>query len=128
MRRGDRVPPIDVLCTGVGSFYIVDGWHRAAAALVNGKRAIAARIDKTPPGADPLEIARRMALEVNTKHGLPLTPGDQLKRGRAILLLPENRDASLRKLEVRYGVSKSTLGRVRQELTLEGLQPEWHTG
>lgn len=128
MKRGDKFPPIEVLATGAGGYYIVDGWHRAAATESIGRRTISARVHTPPPDVDPLAAAQRMALEANTKHGLPLTAGDQLKRARAVLLLPENRETSLRKLEVRYGVGKSTFGRVRRELITEGLLPEWQTG
>lgn len=128
MKRGDKFPPIDVMATGAGSYYIVDGWHRAAAAESIGRRTISARVYLAPTEGDPLVNAQRMALEANTKHGLPLTTGDQLKRAHAILQLPENAETSLRKLEIRYGIGKSTFGRVRRELITKGLLPEWQTG
>lgn len=67
MRTDAAFPPIKVARIN-GVCFLVDGWHRVAAAQQVGRSAIEAEI--TP--ANDFETARWMAASANLAHGLPL--------------------------------------------------------
>jgi hypothetical protein len=123
LERGDTFPAVELVPVGDGSFYIADGWHRVIAHRTAGRRTVDAIEAFVPPGADPLMVAKRLALRANRKHGLPLSPGDQMKRAKAAILMPCFRGWSLRQLEREVGVSRATLGRARTALLEKGEIP-----
>ena len=134
MARDDVFPLVDLVEVGDGTYLIADGWHRVRARERLEKTLVQAVVHSVPDGAEPLDVAIKLSLRANNKHGLRLTRGDQKKKARAALLLPDYRGWSLRALEVEIGVGKSTLGRVRTQLIKEGClahpvfgskMPEW---
>jgi hypothetical protein len=134
MARGDKFPPIEAVTVGDGTYYVGDGWHRVAAAKLNAKRdsrrkrTIDAIVHAAPRGMKPIDYAVRLALRANTTHGLMLTKGDQLKRAKVALRLPEFRGLTDSALEREIGASRMTVARARAELLAAGELPEWHTG
>ena len=128
MERGDSFPMIDLVEAGDGTYYIADGWHRLLAHLRFGRTLVEAVVYPGGEGEEPRNVAIRMALKANTAHGLHLKPGDQRKKARAALLHPEYQGWSLRALEGEVGIGKSTIGRVRNELIIEGLLVHPATG
>lgn len=123
IERGDRLPAIELVPTGDGSYFIADGWHRVFAHVQVGRGLIEAIVLPVVSGVDPLLTAKRYALRANQKHGLPLNKGDQRKRAEVALLMPDFSTFKLRALGKEIGVSKSTLGRVRMELVRKGILP-----
>lgn len=134
MSEGETFPPVCAVEVGDGSYYLVDGWHRVAAIEMlrerdrRRKATVAAEVHQVPAGAKPLDHALRLALAQNTKHGLPLSTRDQLRRAAKALLLPEFARASLRKVASAIGVSKSTVARAKARLLAEGKLDEEETG
>jgi transposase len=66
MQAGAEFPPV-TLAHIDGSLYLVDGWHRVAAALANNQYLIWADVSKMT-----FDEARWYAAKANTEHGLPL--------------------------------------------------------
>jgi transposase len=66
MQAGAEFPPV-TLAHIDGSLYLVDGWHRVAAALANNQYLILANVSEMT-----FDEARWYAAKANTEHGLPL--------------------------------------------------------
>ena len=66
MQAGAEFPPV-TLAHIDGSLYLVDGWHRVAAALANNQYLIWASVSEMT-----FDEARWYAAKANTEHGLPL--------------------------------------------------------
>ena len=66
MQAGAEFAPV-TLAHIDGSLYLVDGWHRVAAALANNQYLILADVSKMT-----FDEARWYAAKANTEHGLPL--------------------------------------------------------
>lgn len=66
MQAGAEFPPV-TLAHIDGSLYLVDGWHRVAAALANNQYLILADVSEMT-----FDEARWYAAKANTEHGLPL--------------------------------------------------------
>lgn len=66
MQAGAEFPPV-TLAHIDGSLYLVDGWHRVAAALSNNQYLILAAVSEMT-----FDEARWYAAKANTEHGLPL--------------------------------------------------------
>jgi len=66
MRADAEFPPV-TLAHIDGSLYLVDGWHRVAAALANNQFLIWADVSEMT-----FDEARWYAAKANTEHGLPL--------------------------------------------------------
>jgi hypothetical protein len=66
MRADAEFPPV-TLAHIDGSLYLVDGWHRVAAALANNQFLVLADVSEMT-----LDEARWYAAKANTEHGLPL--------------------------------------------------------
>jgi transposase len=66
MQAGAEFPPVTLAHIG-GSLYLVDGWHRVAAALANNQYLIWADVSEMT-----FDEARWYAAKANTEHGLPL--------------------------------------------------------
>jgi len=66
MQAGAEFPPVTLAHIG-GSLYLVDGWHRVAAALANNQYLILADVSEMT-----FDEARWYAAKANTEHGLPL--------------------------------------------------------
>jgi hypothetical protein len=64
MRRGDKFPPIDLLATEDGTFYIVDGHHRVAAARLNEPTGTIEAEVFTCPDVDPARLKARPVITV----------------------------------------------------------------
>lgn len=70
LRRGEPLPPIDVVSDGA-TWWVVDGFHRVAAASVVGQATLDAHVT---PGEYALALQR--AAGANRQHGLPRRPLD----------------------------------------------------
>lgn len=66
MQTGAEFPPV-TLAHIDGSLYLVDGWHRVAAALTNNQYLILADVFEMT-----FDEAQWYAAKANTEHGLPL--------------------------------------------------------
>jgi hypothetical protein len=71
----DDLPPVTVANIS-GKLYLVDGWHRMAAALTLGKPEIVVNVDESLTTEADARIA---AFKANVKHGVFLT-NDQKQR------------------------------------------------
>jgi hypothetical protein len=123
LEQGDRFPAVYLVPAGDGTFWIADGWHRVLAHSTAGRRTIDAILIYVPPKADPLMVAKREALHANTKHGLPLSRGYQMKRARTALTMRCYRGWSLRELQREVGVHYSTISRVKKRMIEAGELP-----
>jgi hypothetical protein len=123
LHGGHTFPVVDLVPVGDGTYYIADGWHRILAHKRIDRGVVDAIILTVVDGQDPLDTAKRYALRANQKHGLALTRGDQNKKARAALMMEAFHDFSYRELEAEIGVSKTTIGRVRNDLVMEGVLP-----
>jgi len=68
MQAGAEFPPV-TLAHIDGSLYLVDGWHRVAAAITNNQHLVWADISEMT-----FNEARWYAAKANTEHGLQLKP------------------------------------------------------
>jgi len=102
-------PPLKVVQRG-GSFILVDGFHRFAAAQNLGLETISAEILMPPEDGDLLGLA----FALNAVHGRPLTLSD--RRAFAARLLKAHPDWSEREIARRAGLVQPTVGKIRQEL------------
>jgi len=66
MRADAEFPPVTLALID-GSLYLVDGWHRVAAALANNQNLVWADVSEMT-----FDEARWYAAKANTEHGLPL--------------------------------------------------------
>jgi hypothetical protein len=110
-----RMPPVTVFEVD-GQWLLADGFHRHAAAVVLGRKTIAAEIR---PGtmADALDYVAG----VNLFHGLPLT---RAERRRAVdIKLRLHHDWSDRRLAEELGVSRELVAKTRRGLVDAGQVP-----
>lgn len=104
----DRLPPITVFDVD-GKFLIADGFHRHAAAVMLGKRAIPAEIR-----AGSFTEALDFVASVNLFHGLPLTRSE---RRRAVeVKLKLHHDWSDRRMAEELAVSRELVAKIRRQL------------
>ncbi len=91
MERGDKFPPIVVYKEPNGSFVVIDGNHRVAAAeLVLGNEIDAYVIE----GVSELQV-QTMTFEANAKHGLPSSIEERIQHGLYLVDLGvSHRDAA----------------------------------
>lgn len=91
MERGDRFPPIVVYREPNGSFVVIDGNHRVAAAeLVLGTDIDAYVVDNV----SDLQV-QTMTFEANAKHGLPSSMEERIQHGLYLVDLGvSHRDAA----------------------------------
>jgi ParB-like chromosome segregation protein Spo0J len=109
----DRLPPITVYEID-GKWLVADGFHRHAAAVMLGKRTIAAEI-RVGTFTDALDFVS----SINLFHGLPLTRSE---RRRAVeVKLKLHHDWSDRKMAEELGVSRELIAKIRRQL-IEGHQ------
>jgi ParB-like chromosome segregation protein Spo0J len=109
----DRLPPITVYEID-GKWLIADGFHRHAAAVMLGKRTMAAEI-RVGTFTDALDFVS----SVNLFHGLPLTRSE---RRRAVeVKLKLHHDWSDRRMAEELGVSRELVAKIRRQL-IEGHQ------
>ena len=111
LREGADMAPVLV---GIidGEKYLLDGYHRAAAADAAGYIALIAEIH------DPCTVkqAWRLAAGANALHGLPMSNAD--KRRTVSLLLASEPEESDRLLAQIVGVSHTLVSEIRKEKTL----------
>lgn len=115
--RNANFPPLVVgfLCGSIeakqGNAFLIDGFHRYEAA----KRQNAKRIDVYCKDYASLDEMYIYALRHNIVHGLPLTREDRTAAIATIIL--KKPSATLKELARLCGVSKSTVDRIRKELS-----------
>ena len=120
MEAGAKFPPIHVIEDG-DDLWLVDGFHRVAAAHKLGHRTIDAL---SRPGT--LEEAQWAACAAN--RGLMRTPGDKKAAIKAALRHPRSRDLGDRAIGVHCGVSHTYVAIVRREVAAQNLEnPELAT-
>src|SRR4051794_32619876 len=110
-----RLPPVTVYDVD-GRLLLADGFHRHAAAVMTGKRSIAAEV-REGTFADALDFVA----SVNLFHGLPLT---RAERRRAVeVKLKLHHDWSDRRMSEELGVSRELVAKVRRQLIEGNLIP-----
>ena len=114
----DQLPPVDVFwIEGRDGWWIVDGWHRLAAAEDLG---LAHVTTNTHQGT--YDDALEFAYDANLKHGQPLTLG-QRKEG-AKLKLQWHTERSNRWIAEECGIDNHTVGTLRDKLESAGEIPQ----
>lgn len=121
MKDGVQFPPI-LVGEFVGyrgpdpdpTYFLLDGFHRLEAAKRAGKTAMIVNVAQVSSNADKIETA----LRANSQHGLPLTAEE--RRRAAMFLIRWYPKETLQKLARRCGISKSTVARIRDELSQMG--------
>jgi len=104
----DRLPPITVYNID-GRLTVADGFHRHAAAVMLGKRAIRAEV-REGSFTDALDFVA----SVNLFHGLPLT---RAERRRAVeIKLKLHHDWSDRRMAEELAVSRELVAKIRRQL------------
>ncbi|WP_422929800.1 ParB N-terminal domain-containing protein [Singulisphaera sp. PoT] len=110
-----RLPPITVFQVE-GKWLLADGFHRHAAAVMLGKRAIQAEVVE-----GSFEEALDFVASVNLFHGLPLT---RTERRRAVdVKLRLHHDWSDRRMAEELGVSRELVAKTRRNLVEAGQIP-----
>jgi ParB-like chromosome segregation protein Spo0J len=111
----DRLPPITVFEVD-GKWLVADGFHRHAAAVMLGKRSIAAEV-RVGSFTDALDFVA----SVNLFHGLPLTRSE---RRRAVeVKLKLHHDWSDRRMAEELAVSRELVAKIRRQLIDGNLIP-----
>src|SRR3569833_317948 len=105
----EELPPIVVHRQ---TMHIIDGNHRLRAAMRNGCKTIAVTFFE---GTD--QEAFLCSVELNVKHGLPLTLSDRKAAARRILL--DSAGLSDRTIAAKVGLSNKTVAAVRRRLGAE---------
>lgn len=121
MKDGVQFPPI-LVGEFVGihgpdpdpTYILLDGFHRLEAAKRAGQTAMIVNVVQVHSNADKIETA----LRANSQHGLSLTAEE--RRRAAMFLIRWYQNETLQKLARRCGVSKSTVARIRDELSQMG--------
>ena len=114
MEAGATFPPIHVIEDG-DNLWLVDGFHRVAAAHKLGRKTIDAL---SRPGT--LEEAQWSACAAN--RGLMRTPGDKKAAIKAALRHPRSRDLGDRAIGIHCGVSHTYVANVRREVAAQNLE------
>ncbi|MFF1902426.1 ParB/RepB/Spo0J family partition protein [Kitasatospora sp. NPDC058218] len=101
-----------------GTMRVIDGMHRLSATALRGRREIAVRFfDGSEADAYVLSV------QLNVRHGLPLTPAERrLAAGRILRSHPHWSD---RAIAERTGLSGKTVGKLRRSASAE--IPQSHT-
>ncbi|MCD9878915.1 ParB/RepB/Spo0J family partition protein [Streptomyces guryensis] len=86
---------------------VIDGMHRLEAARIRGERTVRARFFE---GSE--EEAFILAVETNTKHGLPLTLAD--RKAAALRIVTARPDLSDRAVAAKVGLAHKTVGAIRR--------------
>jgi len=105
----DAWPPLTVVQHNAALF-LVDGFHRYAAAQNIGLMTVSAEIRDMPEDGD----LKGLAFTLNAAHGRPLTLQD--RRTRASDLLRQHPDWADREVGRRCGLAQPTVARLRGEL------------
>ena len=106
---GGTLPPIDVFDVG-GALYVVDGFHRVAAAASTGQSFM--RVDVV--GAGAIEEAIWHASGANTKHGIRRTRADK-RRSVWLALESIGSELSTSVIADHVGVSRELVRTMRNE-------------
>jgi ParB-like chromosome segregation protein Spo0J len=111
----NRLPPVTVFEIE-GQWLLADGFHRHAAAVMLGRRTIAAEV-REGTMADALDFVA----SVNLFHGLPLS---RHERRRAVeVKLRLHHDWSDRRLAEELGIGRELIGKIRKTLVEGGQIP-----
>lgn len=115
MRAGHNFPSVEVVHDAKAKkHYVVDGFHRLAAARRAGIKTIGAIVTD-----GSMDEARWLSCGANKNHGLRRTNADKRKAVRAALMArPELSDTVLAS---HVGVSNGTVGNYRAELAEAGV-------
>ena len=105
----DSWPPLKVV-RRLGSYLLVDGFHRLEAARNLGLESVQVEVVEVPPDADLHELA--YALNVN--HGRPLSLAD--RRAFAERILRGQPHLADREIARRCGLAANTVGAIRGRL------------
>jgi ParB-like chromosome segregation protein Spo0J len=114
-----RLPPVTVFVIE-GKYYLADGIHRHAAAVMLGRRTMKAEL-RTGTFADALDFVAG----ANLFHGLPLT---RHERRRAIeVKLRLHHERSDRRLAEELAVGRELVAKIRRQLIESGQVPAGET-
>lgn len=112
MRDGAQFPPITVVhVTDTDHYYVVDGWHRVAAARDAGLEDIDATVSE-----GTYQEAFLTALGANATHGLPRTNADKNRIAQLALMDAEISKLSDRKISELLGLSQPFVSKLRAAL------------
>ncbi len=110
-RQKAPMPPVSAFEVSDGTWVVVDGFHRVAAALIAGVEWIEARVKK-----GSLDDAAWAALSANRTHGLRRSNADKRRAVGIALRHPSGRLLSDREIAKHCGVSHTLVIEVRQGL------------
>jgi hypothetical protein len=114
MKAGDVFPPALVYIIN-DQYWLVDGYHRVAAAKVNNLESIVCEIR-----SGTLLDAAWMGYASNRQHGLRRSNADKRRSVLRALVHPKGQKLSDRQISRHCGVHHDTVGRWRRELQRAG--------
>ena len=114
LARGDKFPPAVVVYDGT-SYWLIDGFHRIAAARRCAWTDFDCSVD-----AGTLEDAQWRSYSVNAAHGLQRSNEDKRRAIRAALRHPQGGSKSDREIATHVGVSHPTVAVIRAEQVSSG--------
>ncbi|MBK8028218.1 MAG: ParB N-terminal domain-containing protein [Chloroflexi bacterium] len=117
MKRGEEFPAVKLIYTG-DAYYLVDGFHRVAAAEKAGLATINAEVEQ-----GTLEDAQWASYAANPTHGLPRSSDDKRRAITAALKHPKGVEKSDREIATHIRVDHKTVGSVRKQLIERGEIP-----
>ena len=118
LKDGDKFPPIIVFKDSTGDLWLADGFHRYHAHKANGILDIEATINE-----GSVEDATLFAFGANAGRGLSMTWEDNRNIIKRMLEHPIWGKWSNSEIAKHVGVSKMTVGRVKQSLQKDQPQP-----
>jgi|GEM_PF-4779289 len=114
LARGDKFPPAVVVYDGT-SYWLIDGFHRIAAARRCAWTDFECSVD-----SGTLEDAQWRSYSVNAAHGLQRSNEDKRRAIRAALRHPQGGSKSDREIATHVGVSHPTVAVIRAEQVSSG--------
>lgn len=114
MRRGDRFPPLRIVVDKDGNYWLLDGFHRLAAAEQIGLQEVEIELV-----TGTFEDALWLAAGANIRHGLRRTHPDVKRAVVSALQHPRAASQSDRAIAAHVGVSPKTVGSWRRKLSGE---------
>lgn len=106
-------PPLTIVDRN-GQRFVVDGFHRLAAATQLGLTVVQVQVIDCPADAD----LRSLAFDLNAKHGRPLSTAD--RKIEALRLLAREPQRSSRSIGRACGLSHETVERLRRQAAASG--------
>lgn len=116
-RNGAVLPPVTIIIVD-GKSYLVEGWHRIEAAILEGETHILANVQD-----GTWKDAVLVSAKANSTHGLRRSNADKIRAAEMVFTLPECVLMSDRDISRLIGVSQPTVSAVRHRLESESVIP-----